>query len=85
VSLLNASCSDCQIIGFQDASFTWAADDTKSDGSVTPSRRNFVLRVPDALMFKRGRVNLIIGPTGSGKTSLLMALLGEMHFKPLTL
>jgi ABC-type multidrug transport system fused ATPase/permease subunit len=51
---------------------------------VTPSRRKFVLRVPDALAFKRGRVNLIIGPTGSGKTSLLMALLGEMHFQPLT-
>ncbi|CAA7260747.1 unnamed protein product [Cyclocybe aegerita] len=25
-------------------------------------------------------INLIIGPTGSGKTSILMALLGEMHF-----
>ncbi|KAF8876218.1 hypothetical protein CPB84DRAFT_1853036 [Gymnopilus junonius] len=25
-------------------------------------------------------INLIIGPTGSGKTALLMALLGEMHF-----
>ncbi|KAJ6556954.1 hypothetical protein B0H10DRAFT_1847143, partial [Mycena sp. CBHHK59/15] len=26
--------------------------------------------------------NLVVGPTGSGKTSLLMALLGEMHFIP---
>ena len=25
-------------------------------------------------------LNLIVGPTGSGKTSLLLALLGEMHF-----
>lgn len=25
---------------------------------------------------------MIIGPTGCGKTSLLMALLGEMHFAP---
>ncbi|EED81004.1 predicted protein, partial [Postia placenta Mad-698-R] len=32
------------------------------------------------LVFKQGRINLIIGPTGSGKTSLLMALLGEMHY-----
>ncbi|KAF8994841.1 P-loop containing nucleoside triphosphate hydrolase protein [Hymenopellis radicata] len=30
-----------------------------------------------------GRLNLIVGPTGSGKTSLLMALLGEMHFIPI--
>ncbi|OCH90238.1 hypothetical protein OBBRIDRAFT_812797 [Obba rivulosa] len=30
-----------------------------------------------------GRVNLILGPTASGKTSLLMALLGEMHCVPL--
>lgn len=25
---------------------------------------------------------MIVGPTGSGKTSLLMALLGELHFIP---
>ncbi|CAB4255585.1 similar to Saccharomyces cerevisiae YHL035C VMR1 Vacuolar membrane protein involved in multiple drug resistance and metal sensitivity [Maudiozyma barnettii] len=29
--------------------------------------------------FKIGKLNVVIGPTGSGKTSLLMALLGEMH------
>ncbi|VDB89909.1 unnamed protein product [Peniophora sp. CBMAI 1063] len=69
-------------IGINDASFTWSA--TSTDGSLTPSRRTFTLRVPDKLEFKRGAVNLIVGPTGSGKTSLLMALLGEMHFKPLT-
>ena len=69
-------------IGMNDASFTWSA--TSSDGSLTPSRRAFTLRVPDKLEFKRGAVNLIVGPTGSGKTSLLMALLGEMHFEPLT-
>ena len=49
---------------------------------LTPSRRRFTLRVTGELLFKRGRINLIIGPTGSGKTSLLMALLGEMHFVP---
>jgi ABC-type phosphate transport system ATPase subunit len=30
------------------------------------------------LKFKTGQLNVIVGPTGSGKTSLLMALLGEM-------
>lgn len=29
--------------------------------------------------FKTGKLNVVIGPTGSGKTSLLMALLGEMY------
>ncbi|CCK70379.1 bile acid-transporting ATPase YBT1 KNAG_0E01120 [Huiozyma naganishii CBS 8797] len=29
--------------------------------------------------FKVGKLNVVIGATGSGKTSLLMALLGEMH------
>ena len=29
--------------------------------------------------FKIGKLNVVIGATGSGKTSLLMALLGEMH------
>ena len=66
-------------IGIRAASFTWAAD---SDGTATPGRRNFTLRIEDEVFFKRGTVNLVIGQTGSGKTSLLMALLGEMHYTP---
>ena len=42
-----------------------------------------MLRIPGELCFLRGKINLIAGPTGSGKTSLLMALLGEMHGTPL--
>ena len=34
------------------------------------------------MVFKQGKVNLIVGPTGCGKTSLLMALLGELHYVP---
>ncbi|KAI3622081.1 atp-binding cassette transporter [Moniliophthora roreri] len=64
-------------IGFRNAIFTWSKD---ADGSLTPSKRRFVLKVEDELIFKRGCVNLVIGETGSGKTSLLMALLSEMHF-----
>lgn len=73
---------DPEVIGFREASFTWSAT---NDGSVTPgpSRRNFTFRVEDELIFKRGHINLIVGPTGSGKTSLLMALLGEMHYIPM--
>ena len=65
---------DTSAIGFRDATFTWSSD---ADGALTPSRRNFKLRVEPELWFKRGGINLIIGPTGSGKTSLLMALLGK--------
>ncbi|KAL0950645.1 hypothetical protein HGRIS_007433 [Hohenbuehelia grisea] len=49
--------------------------------SSTPSRQ-FILRIEDELLFQKEGFNLIVGPTGSGKTSLLMALLGEMHFLP---
>ncbi|PBK69165.1 hypothetical protein ARMSODRAFT_1019154 [Armillaria solidipes] len=66
-------------IGFRNASFVWSND---VDGSLTPSKRKFVLKIDDDLIFRRGRINLVVGPTGSGKTSLLMALLGEMHFIP---
>ena len=70
-------------IGIRHASFTWAADTPTV--AVTPGgtrRRTFVLGIDDEVFFKRGKINLIIGPTGAGKTSLLMALLGEMHYIP---
>ncbi|KAI0717852.1 P-loop containing nucleoside triphosphate hydrolase protein [Cerioporus squamosus] len=72
---------DC--IGIRHASFTWAADSPTV--AVTPGgtrRRTFVLAIDDEVLFQRGKINLIIGPTGAGKTSLLMALLGEMHYIP---
>ncbi|KAJ6589838.1 P-loop containing nucleoside triphosphate hydrolase protein [Mycena vulgaris] len=67
-------------IGFRDATFAWSSEET--DGTLTPSRRRFLLKVEGELFFKPGCVNLVVGPTGSGKTSLLMALLGEMHLIP---
>lgn len=78
--------TDSTIIGIKNASFTWtnkASNQTPASVSTTPSigssGRHFVLTIDGELLFKRGRTNLIVGPTGSGKTSLLMALLGEMH------
>ncbi|KAH7927390.1 P-loop containing nucleoside triphosphate hydrolase protein [Leucogyrophana mollusca] len=70
---------ESDLIGFRNAVFSWS---NENDGSATISRRGFKLRVEDELLFQRGRINLIVGPTGSGKTSILMALLGEMHFIP---
>ena len=55
------------ILGFDDATFSWGSKDSED------------FRMMDLNMrFKVGELNVIIGPTGSGKTSMLMALLGEM-------
>ncbi|OCH87310.1 P-loop containing nucleoside triphosphate hydrolase protein [Obba rivulosa] len=69
------------VIGIRNSAFTWSSE---GSGTQTPggSRRKFTLRVDDELILKRGAINLVVGPTGSGKTSLLMALLGEMHYIP---
>ncbi|KAF7366640.1 ATP-binding cassette transporter [Mycena sanguinolenta] len=67
-------------IGFCDATFVWSTENT--NGNLTPFRRKFTLKVEGELLFQLGCINLVVGPTGSGKTSLLMALLGEMHFIP---
>ncbi|KAK0238173.1 hypothetical protein EDD85DRAFT_833297 [Armillaria nabsnona] len=67
------------VIGFCKAAFSWSNDD---NGSATPSGRQFLLRIEEELIFHKNSINLVIGPTGSGKTSLLMALLGEMHYIP---
>ncbi|SCV05082.1 LANO_0G18074g1_1 [Lachancea nothofagi CBS 11611] len=53
-------------IGFENATFSW---DRKN-----PDFKLKTLNVE----FKIGKLNVVIGPTGSGKTSLLMGLLGEM-------
>lgn len=62
-----------RVIGFRDATFIWGSKDAVAeDGSMA-------FRLLDMNVdFKIGKLNVITGPTGSGKTSLLMALLGEM-------
>ena len=55
------------ILGFENATFTWGSKDSDE------------FKMIDLHMhFTVGELNVIIGPTGSGKTSMLMALLGEM-------
>ncbi|KAF8883972.1 hypothetical protein BD779DRAFT_1787388 [Infundibulicybe gibba] len=79
VDFLPEDPASSDLIGFRDATFVWSDDVAES---LTPSKQHFSLRIEGELIFKTGRINLIVGPTGSGKTSLLMALLGEMHFTP---
>lgn len=67
-------------IGFGNATFSWS--NVSSDGTLTPSKQSFRLHIDNEVVFKKNSFNLIIGPTGSGKTSILMALLGEMHYIP---
>lgn len=60
-------------IGFKDASFSW-----ESSSSTVSSTTDFKL-LDLNVSFITGKLNIVIGPTGSGKTSLLLALLGEME------
>lgn len=60
-------------IGFSNAVFSWSSN----TGSSSSSERRFELKISGELFFRRGQINLVVGPTGSGKTSLLMALLGK--------
>jgi ABC-type multidrug transport system fused ATPase/permease subunit len=55
------------IIGFNNGTFSWGGKESDDFKMIDLNMR-----------FKVGQMNVIIGPTGSGKTSLLMALLGEM-------
>ncbi|KAJ6593376.1 P-loop containing nucleoside triphosphate hydrolase protein [Mycena capillaripes] len=63
---------DGNAAGFRMASFSW-----EPNGAV-----NFNLQIKEEIVFCPG-INLITGPTGSGKTSMLLALLGEMRFTTL--
>ncbi|TQS35541.1 hypothetical protein Golomagni_04038 [Golovinomyces magnicellulatus] len=61
------------IIGFKGATVSWAREGIDGEEAA----RGFRLMDLD-IKFEIGMLNIIVGPTGSGKTSLLMALLGEM-------
>ncbi|CDO76129.1 hypothetical protein BN946_scf184876.g22 [Trametes cinnabarina] len=67
---------DCKgVVGIRKASFTWSKEGVPSQTPGGRRKRAFVLTVDEELLFQRGKINLIVGPTGAGKTSLLMALL----------
>ncbi|KAK0851967.1 Transporter of the ATP-binding cassette (ABC) [Friedmanniomyces endolithicus] len=55
------------VIGFDRGTFGWGGKEGDDFKMIELDMR-----------FRIGQLNVVIGPTGSGKTSLLMALLGEM-------
>ncbi|KAF9454753.1 hypothetical protein P691DRAFT_826914, partial [Macrolepiota fuliginosa MF-IS2] len=57
-----------KVVGISNCDFTWSLTDPSA----------FRLKIHGEILFKPG-LNLITGPTGSGKSSMLMALLGEMY------
>ncbi|KAK4689027.1 hypothetical protein P7C73_g1078, partial [Tremellales sp. Uapishka_1] len=60
----------------RDATFYWTSASKRGRGG-----RQFCLEV-DKITFPDKVMSVVAGPTGCGKTSLLMALLGEMAFEP---
>lgn len=60
-------------IKFYPSAYTWTEDNQAAI-------HRFVLRIDEELTFQQGAINLILGPTASGKTSVLMALLGQHNF-----
>ncbi|KAM3433621.1 hypothetical protein NHJ13734_006387 [Beauveria thailandica] len=60
-------------IGFRDTTLSWGSKNNKMEDGPSAFRL-WDLNVD----FLIGKLNIIAGPTGSGKTSLLMGLLGEM-------
>jgi ABC-type multidrug transport system fused ATPase/permease subunit len=64
--------ADSPQIGFQKATYSWISSDANAD-----HKNDFKLRDLD-IDFKVGKLNVVVGPTGAGKSSLLLALLGEM-------
>ncbi|KAF3938642.1 hypothetical protein ABW19_dt0204021 [Dactylella cylindrospora] len=66
------------LIGFRNGQFSWGSKANLTNPDAPASFQLLNLNVE----FIPGQLNVIAGPTGSGKTSLLMALLGEMtHIK----
>ncbi|KAF9906785.1 hypothetical protein EC991_000298 [Linnemannia zychae] len=72
------------IIGFKDASFSYAGKteqavmDRANQSGTRLDGHHFELKNLN-LKFPVGELSIVTGPTGSGKTSMLLALLGEMN------
>lgn len=62
------------VVGFQDATFVFKTEDKDTEETTS----SFALKDLN-LSFPEGKLSIIAGPVGSGKTCLLLSLLGETH------
>lgn len=53
-------------IGFSDCSFSWDSFD-QPEGPSKRTRKAFRLRFDGEVLFQGGKINIIVGPTASGK------------------
>jgi ABC-type multidrug transport system fused ATPase/permease subunit len=69
----NVDADGNRVIGFEDSTLSWGSRDADADAD------GDAFRLLDInVQFQIGKLNIISGATGSGKTSMLMGLLGEM-------
>ena len=54
-------------IGFKDCPFSWDASTAQVSPAKRHMRKHFNLRFDGEVMFYHGKVNIIVGPTASGK------------------
>lgn len=66
----HANCDDMTAVSVQNGSFSWNDDEDASIGE-TIKNLNFKIR--------KGELAAIVGTVGSGKSSLLASVIGEMH------
>lgn len=67
-------------IGLENATLTWGTTSLRPEAPSSSDSGADAFRLINVnVNFPIGRLSIIAGPTGSGKTSLLMALLGEMR------
>ncbi|GAA5985560.1 hypothetical protein JCM11641_007994 [Rhodosporidiobolus odoratus] len=73
-SILQEAASDgSSKIGFVNATFTWAAEDNARADTDVFRLDNLNLRFPEE------KLSIILGPVGSGKSTVLLSLLGETN------
>ncbi|KAF7716379.1 ABC transporter [Penicillium ucsense] len=67
-------------VALEGATLTWGTANSRPGAASASGNGTDAFRLIDVTVdFPIGRLSIIAGPTGSGKTSLLMALLGEMR------
>ncbi|KAK7981182.1 hypothetical protein PG989_013639 [Apiospora arundinis] len=77
---------DSSTVGFENATLSWpratghafSASDPDIALDAMASGNTFILK-DLSINFRPGALNVVCGPSGSGKSSILLALLGEMH------